>query len=141
MHATAVSSIQATAMPPTVLHVTAHYDSLLVTHGLAPHSPAFSRLWTPNLGPAAAALYRSLTDLVGEDASTPDAVVDVLCLAASIGVGARKAGRTVHDGLHRLALYDLAHTEGETVAVRMHAPTPTRSRLARVPSAWRGLCP
>lgn len=116
-----------------VLDVSARFDSLVASQGFEPHSAEFSRLWTPILGPAATALYLSLFDLVAE---TGSATVDVIGLGASIGVGARKARRTVITGLERLRKFDLVSGDANGVSVRMHAPAPARSPLGTTPGQW-----
>lgn len=120
----------------TVVNITAWRDTLLSTHGFHPHSREFAGLWTPLLGPAAAALYRSLADLV---ATASTASISGPSLAASIGIGQKKAASTIERALGRLAQFDLVRSRGDSVAVRMHAPPPAMRHRRSVPKPWRHL--
>ncbi len=125
-------------LPDSVM-VSALRDPVVEPIGYAPDSSEVTRLWTPLLGPAAVALYRSLASVTPSDPGTPPSSVATGAVARSLGLSQRKARIVLSKAIHRLDYFDFVSAALPDVAVRLVAPPLPRRLVSRVPAPWRGL--
>ncbi len=117
--------------------ITRWTDAVVDEHGFGPHSREFATLWTPILGPAAAAIFRTLNDVNEMAPEMPTTTVPLSTLSASIGLGARKGRTVVTKAIERLDRHRLARAAGNHVAVRRFAPPLSRAQMAGIAPDWQ----
>jgi hypothetical protein len=123
--------------PDLVLEITAWHDPAAEVPGYEPHSREFTLYWTPVIGPAAASVYRTLTEV----AKAAPQRLNVTALAASIGLAPKKGRLVVLSALRRLHDAGLAQVELPSVAPRLRAPQLTGREMRRFPPDWLGVLP
>ncbi len=124
-----------TELAPLPLEISAWRDPAVEACGYDPHSREFTALWTPLLGPAAAAMFRILSALA---AANESGVVEprgmrLDDLGASIGIGSRKGDRAIVKSVERLEYHHLVMCDLPLIRVRLSAPPLSQQQARRLP--------
>src|SRR5689334_17729739 len=119
---------------PTALRVTPWPDPVLDVIGHDPRSWYAETFWLPTLGPTALLLLRHLADRFELDPAGVD--LPVADTAAALGLGPRDGNNSPPvKSLGRLQQFELACSDGQTVAVRRALPPVHRRHVRRLPAA------
>jgi len=119
---------------PAAIRVTPWPDPVLDVIGHDPRSWYAETFWLPTLGPTALLLLRHLADRFEIDATGVD--LPVADTAAALGLGPREGNNSpLVKSLGRLQQFELACSDGETVAVRRALPPVHRRHVRRLPVA------
>jgi hypothetical protein len=119
---------------PVAIRVTPWPDPVLDVIGHDPRSWYAETFWLPTLGPTALLLLRHLADRFEVDPAGVD--LPVADTAAALGLGPRDGSNSpLVKSLGRLQQFELACTDGTTVAVRRALPPVHRRHVRRLPAA------
>ncbi len=119
---------------PVAIRVTPWPDPVLDVIGHDPRSWYAETFWLPTLGPTALLLLRHLADRFELDPSGVD--LPVADTAAALGLGPRDGNNSpLVKSLGRLQQFELACSDGTTVAVRRALPPVHRRHVRRLPVA------
>jgi len=110
-------------------------DPVIEARGHRPGSPYIEKVWLSTLGPASTWMW---TRLARAAASSPSTVVDMVDLAASLGLGTQLGPNgTISRTIARAVWFDAIRRSGNTLAVRTALPDLPARRLARLPASAR----
>jgi hypothetical protein len=122
--------MQVAVETPVQLHVVAWSDPVVEALAHRPGSAYIEAVWLGILGPTSTFLWMRLARLA---ASRPTAIVDVVDLAVSLGVG-EGLGRNapITRSLTRMVAFDAGRRAGDTLAVRLALPDIAERRTGRL---------
>ena len=134
------NTVNSTATPHIHLTVIPWRDPIVESRGFGVRSDYVEWFWLPVLGPSATWLVRRID--FGFDDYPNGYVLDAQVTARALGIAARDETGTIFGrAVSRLQMFGVAHTLGDSLAVRRILPEVSQRHLQRMPPHLRDAHP